>query len=221
MSLIHWWPLTENLKDKCGGSDMQCSVASFVAGKIGKCIQIAGGDAQVPNPFIGMENWSIAFWFRDDGSGDWKDFICWSDNKARLEIYKTGGQWMWYSDSTSSGSVFPSGTNISSTIQTNVWYHIAIVKEGTKAYLYINGNVDSPKTSTSAVTFTSASTTLHFNSRADTSYGTMSLNDVRCYNHALSKREIKELGRAMVLHYDFNTPLFKDTTNIVSNPASW
>ena len=204
MSLIHWWPLTTDLKDKCGGSDMQCSVASFVTGKVGNCIQIAGGDVQVPNPFIGMENWSIAFWFRDDGSSDWKDFICWSDNKARLEIYKTGGQWIWYSNSTTSGSLFPSGTTINSAIQTNVWYHIIIVKEDTKAYLYMNGNVDSPTTSTSAVTFTSASTTLHFNSRADTSYGAMSLNDVRCYDHALSKKEVQELSRGLVCHYKLN-----------------
>lgn len=221
MSLIHWWPLIGDLTDRCGGGAMQCSVASFVDGKIGKCIKITGGDVQVPNPFIGMENWSIAFWFRDDGSGDWKDFICWSDNKTRLEIYKTGGQWIWYCDSTTSGSLFPSGTVINTTIQTNVWYHITIVKKGTKAYLYINGNIDNPITSTSAVTFTGASTTLHFNSRANTSYGAMSLNDVRCYNHALSKKEVKELSKALVLHYDFNTPLFKDTTNVTSNPALW
>lgn len=221
MSLIHWWPLQGALTDYCDVGLPTCSAPVYATdGILGTCLKLSGCDLQIPNPFIGLNNWSLSFWFRDDGSSDWRDFICWSDNKARLEIYRTGGQWIWYCNSTASGSLFSSGTVVSNSIEPNVWHHIAIIKEGAQAFLYIDGNIDSPITSTSAVTFTTASTTMHFNSRADTAYGKMSLSDVKAYDHALSQVEVKELSRGLAAHYTFNDPYIERSQNY-SKMSQW
>lgn len=217
MSLIRWWPLISNINDNCGSSGAQCSVATYTTGKVGNCLKLSGGDFKVPNPFINLNSWSIAFWFRDDGSGNWKDFICWSGNKSRLETYATAKQWIWYCEDTTSGKIFNSGTIIQNSTQTNTWNHIVITKQNTAAALYINGVL--AVSQNVAVTFTTAAALLHFNSRADSSYGLMSLNDVRCYDHALSLKEIKELSKGLVLHYTFDTPIHQ--TERFITPDRW
>jgi hypothetical protein len=45
------------------------------------------------------------------------------------------------------------------------------------------------------------------------------IQDVRIYNHALSLKEIKDLNKALLLHYNFEDNF--GTTNIVTNPNSW
>lgn len=75
------------------------------------------------------------------------------------------------------------------------------MKNGVNTILYRNG--ESLLTHNSAVNFTSESAVMHFNSRANTSYGKMSLSDIRCYDHALSPAEVMELKRGLLIHYNF------------------
>jgi hypothetical protein len=42
------------------------------------------------------------------------------------------------------------------------------------------------------------------------------LNDVRIYDRALSKLEIKEISKGLILHYDFNDPYVEGTTNLAA-----
>lgn len=88
------------------------------------------------------------------------------------------------------------------------------MKNGVNTVLYRNG--ESLLTHNSAVNFTSASAVMHFNSRANTSYGKMSLSDVRCYDHALSPTEVMELKRGLLIHYNFET--LSGNANLISNP---
>lgn len=41
----------------------------------------------------------------------------------------------------------------------------------------------------------------------------MYLNDVRIYDHALSQAEVKELSKALFVHYTFDDILTEATTN--------
>lgn len=211
MSLIHWWPLTDNLNDIVGGKPFSCGSATYDAGKLGNGIKLTSTDLNVANPFIGLNDWSLTFWMCDNGGAAWSDFVCFSDNLNRLEIHSTSNNWYWYSSSTTSGIFLPSGTPIKTDRVVGIWHHIAMVKSSTNAHLYIDGTL--VKSGTTATNFTSASAKLHFNSRANTSYGKTSYNDIRAYNHALSKAEIKELARAKVLHYTFDDDLACGTTN--------
>ena len=56
---------------------------------------------------------------------------------------------------------------------------------------------------------------MYFNSRAnETTSSKMSLCDVRCYDHTLNQVEIKELSKALAIHYSFNDGTIEPTTNI-------
>jgi hypothetical protein len=46
------------------------------------------------------------------------------------------------------------------------------------------------------------------------------LCDIRIYDHALSPLEVKELSRALIVHYTFDDVLAEPTTNIISGIAS-
>ena len=214
MSLIHWWPLRDSLADIAGDTPLSPGTTggsySFTnTGKLGKCVSLVSQNLNVANPFIGLEDWSISFWCRDDGVADWGDIICWYANFSRIEVYSSGGNWHWYNGQPSgwydltTGNVF-SPVAIQSGTTRSVWRHIAITKSGTNAKLYLDGVLKLNQEN--AVTFTSGSDKMYFNSRAVMGghSGSLSLSDVKAYDHALSQAEVRELSRALTVHYSFN-----------------
>ena len=68
MSLIHWWPLNGDKTDKISNLELTSSSSVFVNGKLSKALQLNAVIAKAVNPFIGLDDWSISFWVRDDGS---------------------------------------------------------------------------------------------------------------------------------------------------------
>ena len=91
MGLIHWWPLQGDLNDHAGNIPLSSGTAtgnySFPdTGKFGKCIALVNQNLNVANPFIDLDNWSLSFWFKNDGVYQWGDPICWSTNYSRSEM---------------------------------------------------------------------------------------------------------------------------------------
>jgi hypothetical protein len=218
MSLIHWWPLTTDLNDKLSNISLDTPSQLFEDGKIGKALTLQSTEAFVPNPFIGLSDWSISFWVMNTGSSNWNDFLCFSGNRARIEVHNDNKSWTWFSDNTTSGAVFTSGTLISNSMTPFTWYHVTIVKNGTNAKFYLNSSCVLEQNV--ATNFTSDSAALYFNSRIGEQYANGRYNDIRCYNHALSKKEVKELSKALVLHYTFDNATIESTTNY-SVPSQW
>lgn len=202
MSLIAWYPLNGDLSDRLGGGALTCANPQYGNGKIHKSLHLAGCDLSGLNPFIGLDNWSLSLWLCDNGSNNWCDFVCFSDNLARLKVHEGGSKWTWYNNNTASGGVFPSGTLLLTGLSTQVWKHIIITKQENIAILYVDGVKIT--TTTSANNFTEASAKIHFNSRANAAYGNINIEDIRYFNHALEPREIKELSKGLLLHYSFN-----------------
>ena len=224
MGLIHWWPLNGDKNDHAGNLDLTSSSSTFVEGKINKALQLNGVIAKVANPFIGLNDWSISFWLKDNDSSAWSDFICFSKNLIRLEL-DNASNWRWYLGNASTGETFPatgnlfsSGTILNSGASANTWYHVTIVKKNTNAKFYLDGILKN--TSTAATNFTSESATMYFNSRAnETTSSKMSLCDVRCYDHALSEAEVHELKSGLLLHYNFED--YTGQSNLKTDPNNW
>jgi hypothetical protein len=84
------------------------------------------------------------------------------------------------------------------------WFHIAVAVDFAKQYVYyyINGVLQGSR----AVSIGSFSGT--YTLSVGQIYGWCLdgyLNDLRIYDHALSQAEVKELSKAMIMHYTFNT----------------
>lgn len=224
MALIHWWPLNGEKSDHAGNLDLTSSSTTFVDGRLGKALQLNSVIAKVVNPFIGLDNWSLSFWLMDNGSSAWSDFLCFSKNLVRIEL-DNATNWRWYVGEAGTGATYPetghlfgSGTIINAGAKTSTWYHVIIVKQDTKAKLYINGT---EKTSTTgAKNFTDESAYMYFNSRAnETTSSKMSVCDVRCYDHPLSLTEMHTLGNSMLLHYNFED--YTGSVNLKTDPNNW
>jgi hypothetical protein len=237
MSLIHWWPLTEGLQDKIQGIIFNNSgMISNSSGKIGSCYGTSEGHilsaiVKIPSTF---------------------SFSCWVKNndftypKTNIPIRFSEGSPYSTPNTTNKGWEFSHGTagtsykftmNDSTTKNeiswTNAqyignallgqWYHMTLTVEHSKkeVTLYINGNNLGTKTYTPG----------DFGGTFYLAIGQLSgwkldgyLNDIRIYNHALSKKEVQELSKALVCHYTFEepglTPNMFDTTVFLKDTAN-
>lgn len=149
--------------------------------------------------------------------------LIWNSNN----IYSSG--------SFSSMTVFaalrnPDNTNYITTTQSitfDTWYHFMLVWNlaNLTLYFYVNGALKGSRTLTAAPTFTSNSFCINYNAI----YGgngpgrsiPMHINDVRIYDHALSLKEIKEISKGLVLHYNFEDTEIEATTNLGGTSATY
>lgn len=106
------------------------------------------------------------------------------------------------------------------TINFNTWYHVVITKDTSgKMIMYINGLKVKGPLQASANAF--AESNFYINTGAVWGSGNyrnsnapMYLNDFRIYDHALSAKEVKEISKGLVLHYNFEDEYIEPTINI-------
>ncbi len=220
MSLIHWWPLNGNTID-LGLSP--CTVAgnpAFVTnGKIGR--GLGGGDltmsAAATAQVFNKKAVSICFWLYNGGS---TGCIFGTDgmtapNNRRFTLYQypTANDLHWSWQNEDSNDTFTSGVK-TGVITSNAWTHICAVWDSGTARIYING----AQVATSTGTCTS--TNWAFDTVIARANSTRYYNDIRIYNHALSIKEVKEISKGLVLHYNFEDPYIESTTNLISSVNS-
>lgn len=92
----------------------------------------------------------------------------------------------------------------------NVWYHLVLTFDGSNAKFYLNGILESSKTITG---FNQSYLISNFLGIGASASGTQipnanmfngNMNDIRFYDHVLSIKEIKELYKSCIVHYNFN-----------------
>ena len=234
MSLIHWWPLNGDAQDKINNKLLNGSWITNSEGKIGSCYGTDDGaimttTVTIPNTF------SFAFWVKNND-------LTYPKTTAPIQfgaaaISKTVAGWD-YAHRANGGS--PDGTNYRVTLSDGVnpllnfywsrsagnpmdllheWYHVAIVVnyEKQKINLYING-----------ISYGEQNITSSFNGCGGTRKLTIGrvqgwkldgyMNDLRIYDHALSQAEVKELSKALIVHYTFNDILAEPTVNLITSP---
>lgn len=221
MSLIHWWPLTGDLYDRVGGKIFSDNGwTQFESGKIGKCYNCNNGKIATVQLTI-PDTFSFACWVKNNDLTYPKSSLPmkFSNGSPYSSATAVNKGWEFCHSNTSTWQLtLNDGTKIQTTssgstsAQLSKWFHIAVAVDFAKQYVYyyINGVLQGSR----AVSIGSFSGT--YTLSIGQIYGWCLdgyLNDLRIYDHALSKTEVKELARAKVLHYTFDDDLACGTTN--------
>lgn len=262
MSLIYWWPLTEDLTDKIQGKTFEQNDYWNIIenGKIGKCAKpnygtLDTGDSSVTPPtqmrvknITIPETFSLAIWVKNNQIGNPFTFCPiqfsngdpyfqgvankgwdFSHNSWRL-VYNDGANFYGGRNS-GSGSQSYWGDNLNTPL--NEWYHVAFTvnRITNKTELFINGISKGVRDIPIGLGSFGGTYELRFNWVQGWLLNG-ALNDLRIYDHVLSKAEIQELKKALVVHYTFDDELatsmlcnetgyyVKNTTNNVEYTAT-
>ena len=108
-------------------------------------------------------------------------------------------------------------------VEFDKWYHMTLVADYRSKVLrfYVNGTQVGSDSSYSSIP--EMTDVRYFGWGRGEVYGgngpggylPMRINDIRLYDHALSQAEVKELSKALVVHYTFNDVLVEPTTNLL------
>ncbi len=115
-----------------------------------------------------------------------------SSGYTKLLIPNTGG--------------WSTGINLSTKLQLETWYHIAITYDGTKTVGYVNGNYIGEYAG-GGICANSNSDNLNIGKATYTNGFTLmgKINDVRIYDNCLSQKEISEISKALIVHYGLSS----------------
>ena len=211
---VGWWKMDENtgtgadaVKDKSGNAnhgDMQSSMtqSDWVQGKYGSGLKFDGVDdyVSVTDPGAGSAidiktgTWEV--WFKINtlasvlgSQGPIIDkYLGTGDQRSYQLVFYTNDNIFMDLDPLGTGTY----TRVSSdsALTTNQWYHVAVVADGSQAYMYINGTKQADVENFSSV----------FDSTADLSFGGESggnsfagiIDEVRIYNYARTAEQVIE-----------------------------
>jgi len=245
MSLIFWFPLNNNINNQATGnfSVVTKSAPEYANGKVTYNAFNGKGNnyIRINNPLIGLDSWTIAFWFNKNSSATWSDLISFTGDAQRLEYTIAGLYWYNGAAGVSAdhpfrapretfGKFWPSASIITN-ITNNKWYHITLVFNNNTSKIYLhneNGELITAQTKENTKKFIHETETtdpnfvdkIYFNCRVIPSasytwstgnYTASILNDIRIYDEALSEYEIKELSKGLCVHYSFDEYLTTTT----------
>ena len=222
MSLIHWWPLNGDLKDRgVANNDLNVLYGSpsFTVGKIGKCANLTSGEAYyISNSMAcnSVTGYSVAAWVKFNSLDSGHRSGIWSNRSggpvwSSCEIYNNKLHYYHYNNAWLS-------TFGNTTLTTGRWYHVCFVIKNRAVTFYIDGVNDG----TGDATLSGDNQNL-CDSVGCSWTGSYALdgylNDVRIYDHALSAKEVHEISKGLMLHYTFNDPYVEGTTNLINQSS--
>lgn len=231
MSLIHWWPLNGNTNDYGVNSLALINNGATINsnGKIGSCYYFDGNTSYLQATieaglFDGTGHpFSFTFWIKfTDELADRK--IIFGDYSLANPYFNIE---MSYGSSSYSGRIrfcWSNGCDYWFTVATGIkdtWQHYAITYDGiNKISLYKDGTFIESATAT----LNAASSGTYYIGRDGRTGSTALkgyLNDFRIYNHALSAKEVKEISKGLVLHYNFEDEYIESTTNLGNTSSNY
>lgn len=221
MSLQVWLPLNGNLQNKglADASVINNGATVNNSGKIGQCYSFDGTD-----DYLSLNNLTCAGWAEFS-------LTCWcypTTDFGALFLIRGGGTHRVRI--TGSGFAFRDNNNstlrsfvFNTEIPLNTWTHLACIYNRGKIFIYINGVLTNSNTTYyhDNSVFLSDHNEVRIARQTSTSgsaYYTGKINDFRIYNHALSQKEVKEISKALILHYPLdNNGLGFINSNLLKN----
>lgn len=228
MSLVAWYKLNDNFNDSIGNNNLSTTLGgSWVEGKTGKAFSIngTGGSATMAPLSSGLDFntnvWSISMWVK-------VDYTSWSTIQDRHNIFELGQYYIPNETSILLGRHGNTGDYLSFSI-----YENQVGKSGPSAHSYTTNEIkdwiflslNCDGTTLTFNSFSSQSKLWRTTSR-DISWNNSIykirdnfilggygwdfdswrgiVGDVKVHNNSLSEKEIRELGKAKILHYTFN-----------------
>lgn len=209
MSLIAHYPLNGNLRDYSGNfPNITGSWTIDDHGKIGKCYKKNGNlTLPISSKQIGT-NSTLMFWIYTDSTSTGTDMLLGVDAPREFFTcfqYPTKNDFHW--SSTYETNTTNYGGVDYGVLKDNEWTHVTLVYNDRTMYRYYNGELKGTTKYDNDLRYSSGRNLI-----VKGLTGTK-LNDIRIYNHALSIKEIKEIVKCEVIHFNFNE-WKESTTNI-------
>lgn len=227
MSLQVWLPLAGNL-DNFGLSNVTVTNNGATVdnnGKIGKCCSFGSAKRITVSQPANLSTTAASL-------SCWVNLSAWGSSYDSLVNLSTGTGWVdtrlaFVRSNTANriGFCIANGSIYNMTVMTsdlplNTWTHLTGTFDGSTIKIYVNGVLNNSTTTTfNAIVYSGANLNIGSWSNANNYPINGKLNDVRIYDHCLSAKEVKEISKALVLHYPMNNPYIEETTNI--NTGSW
>lgn len=229
MSLRVWLPLNGNLNNQ-GLSDVAITNNGTTvnnSGKIGKCYAFDGSQ------FITLVSDDIQNIFQTPQSKF--SMTCWiylnSDETDRVIIfgnYSANPFVNWELVANGSQRLCVGGTSNYTTkangaiVPKETWTHIAVTYDGNLTTFYVNGILQGAYSGANTLTTKTATNTFWLGSdnRSGATRLKGRMNDFRLYDHCLSKKEVEEISKGLVLHYPLNRDGFGNDNIIPGTSAA-
>lgn len=240
MSLIHWWPLNGDTQDKIGNNNLQYinSSGKIVinnSGKLGKCYErtaVGASDLLRSNATMKVfTEESICAWVYvsqhaalNTANGVVTNHDHGSNSGLGIGVYSSDGTNYYISINAGNGSGRIHSTYWGQTNIKDAWHHVCLVSDGSIIRMYVDGKEDRAAVNYSV--YSKADyldifcwSTGYYN---QTSYRpACKVCDVRVYDHALSQAEVKELSRALVVHYTFDDNMLTTHPQLLQNEVGY
>ena len=224
MSLQVWLPLKGNLEN-LGLANINVDVMGsipFSAGKIGDAATFSDSSANCIN-FNGLEqkdNFSWTCWIKVVAGATHRMYIL---SEGRDCGYT--GVSLWISNALALYFRYGGNDNgvdrLLGTLESDVWYHVAIIVSSDGCKGYLNGTLVNtwgyvePDYTQSQGKFVIGKMSYNYTNTSNYHPFKGQINDVRIYDHCLSAKEVKLISQALVCHYPLND--FVASPNLVPN----
>lgn len=114
------------------------------------------------------------------------------------------------------GSNAPNGSfTYNNVLKESTWNHVCVAHDLKNEYIYVNGNLIGTVPWDSSGTYNfDKETDIIRDETFETGTNNFKINDFRIYDTCLSKAEVSEIAKGLMLHYSFENPYAEETTNI-------
>lgn len=223
MSLKIWITGNGNINNQGTlGELTQVTAPTYVDGKMGKAVtnyKLTMDGTQTPE-VLNNDEFSYCTWlYPNDDTGTTGTGYIFGNSGSTVNSPGSTARYSIRNGSTINDLIFHTLTtnttansghlSLTGVLPSYTWTHVAISYKKPNLTLYINGEV------AGTTTFYMSTTQYGYTTPIANITSRMYQNDLRVYNHALSKKEIHEIYKSLILHYPLNNPF--GNPNLIPN----